>query len=235
MNKFFYSNKCIDCQLLWRVITDKNLNNIFTPISLDGMTVNEIKSLKLKIVPTIISLDGNKLSVHEGKQKCKSIIDQLIRKNLGPANFGSANMGTGNIANVNNIGTANMGNANNQVQPVNETKEKPEYNYETKYYEHDNSLEYCEQEIDGIGDCYSYNDDNYQPRNYVKVGEEEKNITPLSGSKIKDNLKYTPNITENALTYNPHIPILPHTSRNNHLNDMRGTRAPHKVIKNAKR
>lgn len=165
MNKFFYSNKCSDCQGLWNAIENKGLVNLFTPICLDSMTVEEIKSMKLKVVPTIISFQNNNLTMHQGKQKCIKILNEMTENNK-----------------------------TKDIKILNKNDNKSD----NKYYEHDNSLEYCEQEMEGIGDYYSYNTENtdnitYQPKNYVKVGEEVENYitAPLVGTS---NGKYNPNI-----------------------------------------
>lgn len=183
MNKFFYSNKCNDCRDLWKNIENMRITHMFTPICLDGMSVQEINSLKLRVVPTIISINDGNATISEGKQKCNLMINKIA------SNQPTNNQPTNNQPSNNQM---------SDTRGVNK-KDAPEYKYENKYYEHDPELEYCEQEMDGFGDCYSYNtDNNYMPKNYVKVGEEEENYITAPLTKNKEN-------ESNALKYNPTI------------------------------
>uniref|UniRef100_A0A6C0DZ06 Thioredoxin-like fold domain-containing protein n=1 Tax=viral metagenome TaxID=1070528 RepID=A0A6C0DZ06_9ZZZZ len=145
--RVFYSVKCSECMNLLQVITNENIIKMFIPVCLDNFTSSQISTLSIKEIPAIVISNNNTPPIiYEGPQQCSTWLNSFI------------------VNRRKNLIQQTEANRKNIQQAQNELRKNEE-----------GAIEYNENEMEGISDSYSYNNvDLAQPKNFVMVGNEDK-------------------------------------------------------------
>ena len=143
--RLFYSKKCNECMNLWQVIQNENIIKMFIPVCVDDFTSQQLSTLSMKEVPSIVvSAENQKPAIFEGPVKCSQWLTNFTinrRRNL--------------------------------AQQVDQQRKLIQKTHANIRVQEGGPVEYTEAEMDGISDTYSYNNvDIGQAKNFVMVGDE---------------------------------------------------------------